>query len=219
MTTHQNVITDSDAWIAYPHHHNWFDKLYIAELMGYECGPCGVAPKTSGVYVVRPIYNLAGMGVGARVDEIASGDYSKVPPGYFWCEYICGKHYSVTYKYDNESSKWIPTSCWEGVNAPNDLSRFYEWKRSTHYPTLPKTFDVLSDVGTINVEFKGDNPIEVHLRESPDPKYDHIVPTWGGNDHWTVEDDYFDCNGYTWIPSIDDAYGFLKVPRTGFWCK
>ena len=35
----------------------------IAETMGYKCGPGGTAIPETREYVIRPIYNLAGMGV------------------------------------------------------------------------------------------------------------------------------------------------------------
>ena len=90
---------DEDAWLKYPHHHNWFNKLYVAEQMGYYCGPCGFAPSRSDYYIVRPIYNLGGMGVGTSIQYIEADDYTMVPPGYFWCEILLGKQYSATYEF------------------------------------------------------------------------------------------------------------------------
>ena len=66
-------MQDDDSYILYPHHRKWFNKLYVAELFGYDCGPAGVAPTKDGTYVIRPIYNLSGMGVGAEVKEDTSG--------------------------------------------------------------------------------------------------------------------------------------------------
>jgi len=74
--------------------------------------------------------------------------------------------------------------------------------------------DALLDVDIINVEFKGDKIIEVHLRGTPDPDYDEIIPVWGDTDvdHYTQE-------GYQYIDSYDDADGFLLKPRMGFMVK
>jgi len=212
------ITTDVEAWKKYPQHHKWFNKLYLAEQMKYKCGPSGIAPDEDGAYVVRPIYNISGMGVGARLEHIKAGDTSKVEPGYFWCEYIKGKHYSATYEFvHNVKGTWKPISCWEGVNFPFNLSKFMEWKRSTYIPEVPRIFNELSGVGIINVEFKANLPIEVHLRQSPDPQYDHIIPMW--KDDSEHKHDHYEAHGYQWIESYDDADGFMIPARTGFWVK
>ena len=208
------MTEDFEAWEKYPQHHKWFDKLYLAELMGYKCGPSGFAPDVSDYYVVRPIYNLSGMGVGATVTRIDAGDLSKVPPGYFWCEFIAGIQYSATYEWVDNC--WTLKSCWQGTHAYNDLSKFVSWIRSTYKPKLPAYFDQLHDVGVINVEFKGDSPIEVHLRESPDPNYDELIPVWADN---SVNMQAYLTRGYRYIEAFDNANGFLQTPRLGFLVK
>lgn len=211
-------MDDSEAYLKYPHHRKWFNKLYLAEVMKYKCGPSGIPPQEDGTYIIRPIYNILGMGLGARLEFIKAGDNTKVEPGYFWCEYISGKHYSATYEFIHDSKgTWVPLHCWEGVNFPINLSKFMEWKRSSFIPEVPRHFNVLSDVRIINIEFKGNSPIEVHLRESPDPQYDHMIPTWK-NDSSHIQNHY-ELSGYTWIESYDDAEGYLENPRTGFWVK
>ena len=42
--------------------------------------------------VIRPIYNLAGMGLFTTITTLQKDDVTSVPPGYFWCEYLQGKH-------------------------------------------------------------------------------------------------------------------------------
>ena len=182
--------------------------------MGYKCGPSGLAPDVTDHYVVRPIYNLSGMGVGAKVIKIEAGDLTKVPPGYFWCEFIAGIQYSATY--DFVDGHWKSISCWQGTNDINDLSRFVSWIRSTYKPKFPLQFNELQDVGRINIEFKGDKPIEVHLRESPDPNYDELIPVWADN---SVNKEAYLSRGYRYIESYDNANGFLENPRIGFLVK
>lgn len=214
-------MEDDRAYRKYPHHHKWFNKLHVAEMFGYECGPCGVAPSRYGTYVIRPIYNLSGMGVGAHVEHIEEGDASKVPPGYFWCEYLTGKHYSVNYKWewdrDKINGKWVGMSCWEGTNMPINLTKFVEWKRSSYIPEVPSQLNELHDVGEINVEFKGNLVIEVHLRTSPDPEYDHLIPVWASD--FGIKKEHMEMHGYDFIESYDNADGFLKDPRIGFLVK
>ena len=182
--------------------------------MGYKCGPTGLAPDVTDHYIVRPIYNLSGMGVGSKVIKIEAGDVTKVPPGYFWCEFIAGIQYSATYEFVD--GRWKSISCWQGTNDINNLSRFVSWIRSTYKPKVPSQFNELHDVGRINIEFIGDKPIEVHLRESPDPNYDELIPVWDDN---SVNKEAYLSRGYRYIESYDDANGFLEIPRIGFLVK
>ena len=205
---------DYQAYLKYKRHRKWFNKLYVAETLGYDCGPSGIAPMESGKYVVRPIYNLIGMGVGAEVKEIEAGDISKTPPGYFWCEFFEGNQYSVTYEFIHDIiGIWRPLSCYRGVKNENNLSKFTSWHKDKYYPEVPYQFNELSDVNIINVEFIGDNPIEVHLRKSQDPECQDFVPIWS-KDQETL--DFYTELGYNYIESYEDADGFLETPRLGF---
>ena len=210
---------DEDNYQKYQHHRKWFNKLWIAELFKYDCGPNAVPPSKDGTYVVRPIYNLSGMGVGATVKELKAGDKKTVPPGYFWCEFLTGKHYSANYKWKVDhitGGKWEGVSCWEGTNMPINLSKFSEWKRSEYIPEVPAELKELYDVEEINVEFKGNQVIEVHLRTSPDPDYDHFIPVWK-SDEGKVS--HYLMHGFKYIEFFDDADGHLKDPRVGFLVK
>ncbi len=224
---------DHEVWPLFQHHHNWFNKLWVAERYGYKCGPSGVAPTEDGTYVIRPIYNLSGMGVGAHVKKIKAGDYHAVPAGYFWCEYLHGDHYSVNYKWKHsyyEGGSWEPVSSWKGVNYPVNLTKFAEWKRSNVMPNLKDyDMDVLYDAGEINVEFKGKSIIEVHLRHSPDPDYDKFIPVWESDTEPECSPSVYKLNvkcqhylnecGYEFLPDFDDGDGQLKDPRIGFLVK
>lgn len=208
---------DEDAWKAFPRHRKWFDKLWLSDSLGYHCGPSGTSPNKDGLYIVRPVYNLSGMGVGAQKTFIRAGDNRKVPPGYFWCEYFEGRQFSVTYEFwHGVKGEWKPVSSWEGVRTEEDLWRFDRWVRSSVCPEVPSLFNALSDVKRINVEFIEDKPFEVHLRDTPDPTYDEIIPVW--KDRQNIIDKYLSL-GYTYRKSFDDADGFLDTPRLGFMVK
>lgn len=213
-------MTDDQSYNLYPQQRKWFNKLWLAEFMGYRCGPCGVEIPQTGTYVVRPIYNLSGMGVGATVQQLDKGDLS-VPAGYFWCEYLRGSHYSVNYEWQEDykiGGRWVGVNCWEGINMPINLSKFVEWKRSDYIPELSYQFKPLGeDVKHINVEFIDDNPIEVHLRHSEDPDYDHIIPVWSSD--LGVKKEYMEIHGYSFISAYDNADGQLDDPRIGFLVK
>lgn len=196
------LTSDSEAWEAFPHHRDWFDKLRLSLRLGYRCGPNGVAPMESGFYVVRPIYNLLGMGAGARIEYIEAGDDEAVPPGYFWCEVFSGKHLSITYRWDG---CWKQVSCWEGCLAGGSLNRFWAWYRSSETLKAKPIFNELQDVGLINIEYVGGRAIEVHLRASPDPDADIMFPIWADQE---IPDGM--------VESFDSAGGWIDVPRLGF---
>jgi hypothetical protein len=212
------MLHDFEAWEKYPNYHNWFNKLWLSERLGYNCGPCGTTPKESGTYIVRPIYNLSGMGVGASLKQLTPGDFSQVPPGYFWCEVLTGNHFSATFEFQHDVNPyWKPISCFQGARTSPEMYRFSAWQRTDYFPPVPRIFNELCEIKRINIEFKGDSAIEVHLRDSPDPDYDEIIPVWKGDEEKGL--DIYTEMGYTYIQSYDDADGFLKTPRLGFMVK
>ncbi len=214
-------MEDTDAYRKYPSHRKWMNKLWLAEKFGYVCGPAGVEVPETAVYVIRPIYNLAGMGAGASVQKLTKGDYTSVPPGYFWCEYFDGRHYSVNYKWASDTIKggqWEALDSWEGINMPINVSKFVEWKRSNNLPKLSHEFKSLGDKVThLNVEFIDDKPIEVHLRLSPDPSYDHIIPVWASD--LGKKKEHMELHGFEFIEAYDNANGYIDDPRIGFLVK
>lgn len=211
------INSDEEAWVKYPTLRKWFNKLYVSLLFGYDCGPSGIAPTKDGEYVVRPIYNLLGMGINAEVKYIKAGDLTKVPPGYFWCEYFEGEQYSATYEFFHAKNPyWKPISCWKGSKPKESLYKFSKWERSEYVPPVPQLLNELSIINFINIEFIGDKVIEVHLRTSPDPDYDTLIPIWQD----TKKDiDKYVKLGYTFIESVENSEGFLGDKRLGFMVK
>lgn len=211
-------MDDAASWEKYPKHRDWFNKLWFSMKMDYDCGPSGIAPSRDGYYIVRPIYNLSGMSVGASKKFIRSGDVSQVPPGYFWCEWFEGKQYSATYGpfIHSETGYWLEKHCFEGVTDEKSLTFFKSWRRVNNAPSVPRIFHCLSNVPVINIEFIGDRPIEVHLRDTPDPLSDEFIPVWKDQENHI---DIYKTMGYSYIESYDDADGFLDTPRIGFMIK
>lgn len=206
---------DYQTYAKYSHHRKWFNKLWLSETLGYDCGPSGIFPDKSGWYIVRPIMNLSGMSVGAEKKYIEEKDITKVQPGYFWCEWFEGNQYSVTF--ERVKNKWLQTSCWKADRDIDELYKFKKWMRYDHKIfRLPKFFDGLSDLDVINVEFIDDRPIEVHLRRSPDPDCNEFIPIWEGEQYLV---DKYEVMGYSYTESYDSADGFLKTPRLGFMIK
>jgi hypothetical protein len=199
-------VTDGEAWWEFPQHRRWFDKLDLALRFGYRAGPCGTTPSRDGWCCVRPIYNLDGMGVGARRVFVRAGVDGQVEPGFFWCEWFDGEHVSSTYEWCD--GRWVPVSVWLAQRDGDELWRVARWIRIADAIVLPREFSVLADVGVINVEFVDGHVIEVHLRGSPDPcDADELIPVWA---------DRPDAGDGVFVESFDDAGGFLQVPRLGF---
>lgn len=211
-------MDDCDTWVEYPKHRNFFNKLWVADNLNYFCGPSGFAPSRTVMSVIRPVYNLSGMGAGAEYKLIEKDDCTAVPLGYFWTEKFEGRHISATYKfYSGYTAIWKPLSAWEGFRRDGaPLYKFDRWCRIplNEAPKVPRLFNDLFDVGIINVEFIGNKVIEVHLRNSPDPDYDELIPVWDGENN---KHNY--SNEYKFIESLDDGDGFLPQGRLGFLVK
>ena len=203
-------MDDHSAWKKYPKHRKWFNKLYVSDLLGYNCGPCGVAPEKDGWYIVRPIYNLSGMSLGAEKKYIKANDVTQVQPGYFWCEWFNGDHVSVTYRFIHDINPyWKPIKGWKGYS---ENFKFTKWERVHEFPIVPRALNELSFTD-INVEFINGNVIEVHMRDTPDPEYDEMIPIFISN----VNDiDILKKLGYNLIESPENGDGWLEDPRVGF---
>ena len=216
---------DDDTWLKYPQHHKWFNKLWLAEQLNYVCGPSGVSVPKENEYFVKPIYNLSGMGVGARKVKLSPTQDLTIP-GYFWCERFEGDHHSVDYEWTADSQiggYWTPISSYQGTNFSDNLSKFSEWKKSEHLPKLPdKHIDLWKELGyggvkKINIEWIDNNILEIHLRHGNIYQYNNLVPVWkswpfGVQTHW-------EHIGYKFIEDFDDADGHLEDARLGFMVK
>lgn len=220
------MISDHDLdeweiWLEYPQYHKWWNKLYLSQVMGYSCGPCGTKIPETAEYVIRPIYNLAGMGIGTEIKVLKKGDLSSVPPGYFWCEYFKGRHFSATYA---KREKWKCIHNWQGWNDKSNVVKFTKWVRCENLNEMPKQFEDI-DVPYMNIEFIENNPIEIHFRPSGNPdgtydsKWNEYIPIW---DNKTKEE--FKNKGYTWIDNpfkdwMEDKKHFMKEERLGYYVR
>ena len=68
------IDEDYEAWERYPQFRSVFNKLELSLKLGYNCGPACVPVTRSGMYIIRPIYNLYGMSVSARFAFISRDD-------------------------------------------------------------------------------------------------------------------------------------------------
>jgi hypothetical protein len=217
-----NCEFDHEAYVRYPNQHWVYNKLILSERLGYNTGPGGVSVLYDGEYVIRPIMNLSGMGVGARSMRLTRGDYSSVPPGYFWCEYFSGLHTTIDYEWDLLLGAMVlkPVFAANGFRTSHDLYRFNAWKRiDPPLFKLPEWISELNTVPKINIEFINGQIIEIHLRSGVDfPDYaTEIIPRW--SDMSDADCEIFMRLGYNYQTDFDDADGHLAISRLGFFFK
>ena len=183
------IDDDTQAWEAYPKHRWVFNKLEVALKFGYECGPACVPIKKPNHYIIRPIYNLFGQGIGAKKQFLDPKLHTEgmilhehVPPGYFWCEYLEGQHYSIDYKRKNDH--WIPFSAMIGKHETEEnLTRFEVWEKIEIPNFILPDFIHEIDSEYLNIESKDDKPFEIHLRTGNDQVWDlpmgsKVYPIW-----------------------------------------
>jgi hypothetical protein len=157
---------DCDAYQWYPKYRFVYNKMYVAESQGLNCGPHGLEPKVYPVFS-KPIYNMRGMGAGSRKIKDRETYLAKQRPGHMWSELLAGEHVSTDVAVVNGQAKW--------------------WRHTTGIPLKGGTFDYwtveagarsglesycgawiqsnLTDyTGMINLETIDKKIIEVHLR-------------------------------------------------------
>ena len=219
------VRDDEDAWKEYPHQRWVFNKLEVALRFGYDAGPaCTPVPKPND-YIIRPIYNLYGMGIGATKKFLDPAVHNKelllhkhIPPGYFWCEYFEGDHYSVDCR--KEDGKWVPFHAMVGFQEDN-LVRFTKWKIVEPPKYVLPDFIHELEADILNLESKGDKIFEIHLRSGNEevwyvPIESLIYPVWEGDNTSHLEHLTYIKNP---DPAYHDASGYLKDVRLGFYVK
>lgn len=185
------IIHEDDLWV--------YNKLIIAKKSGHLCGPTGVPVSRKGNYIVRPIFNLLGMGRNARIEWIDEST-EHFHPSEFWCEVFHGEHLSVDF-YRKECKLVI-----KGERHPTDpLYKWLKWQKIDKIVEFPKILDNLSgDYDWINCEFVGGKLIEVHFRQNPNFRYGNSVafPVWeeervqNGTNYKYVEDQGYLRRGF-----------------------
>lgn len=211
-------LEDWDAWNKYPQHRWLFNKLELSLKLGYNAGPTPMPVTVTGEYIVRPIYNLSGMGIGASIMTLEAGEVYNFPPSYFWCERFIGDHLSVNYEW--QGNTLVPTHTSKGETDFENLSRFKRWTKIEHQDLeLPHWINNLTSVDNINIEFIGGKIIEIHLRagvDFPDGATE-IIPVWSTTNKDEVDQMILD--GYTFEESYMDAEKNVLDPRLGFLWK
>jgi|AntAceMinimDraft_11_1070367.scaffolds.fasta_scaffold02743_16 hypothetical protein len=193
-------MTDDQAFDEYPELRHWYDKLWVATQLGYLAGieqvPC------AGHYIVRPIMNLQGCGIGAKIKFYLNNE--TIPDNCFWSQIFHGDH--VTIDYTRVNGVWQQGHTFQGFNSPDDLVHFSRWTRVDYKFMLPGIFKEIT-APHINIEIIGDKIIEVHLRHNTDPvMHDEFIPIWSNDQACPT--------GYVRISDPED-----HIDRLGFFVK
>jgi len=176
-----------DLWI--------YDKLILSKKMGYVCGPTGVDVPEDGFYIVRPVTNIVGLGIGAYEQYLTvEGWTDHLQPGTFWSEIFEGDHLSIDYEWGQ------PILNIQGFRYPESFVRWKKWIKVEQTVELP---DILKPIAKkyqfMNCEYIGGKLIEVHLRKNPDFDFDNVefIPVWEGQDTTPPEGyRYVECPEY-----------------------
>jgi hypothetical protein len=189
-----NNIHTSDLWI--------YNKLFLSRVLGYTCGPIGTSVPKPDFYIVRPSFNLLGMGRFSRKEWIEKYT-DHIHPAEFWCEIFTGEHLSVDFK--NQESELVV------LGTKNEEDPYYKWKKwekidkKVEFPKILQ--NLKGDYEYINCEFIGNKLIEVHFRQNPDFRHNNTVaiPIWNEKDL-----NLYDLDEYNFIEDTDyKRIGFL----------
>jgi hypothetical protein len=189
-----NNIHSKDLWV--------YNKLFLSRVLGYNCGPVGTTVPKPDFYIVRPSFNLLGMGRFARKEWLTKCT-DHIHPSEFWCEIFEGNHISVDF-YKKESNLVV-------LGTKNKSDPFYKWSKWEKINKKVKFPEILENLkgnyDWINCEFIDDKLIEVHFRRNPDFRYGNsiAIPVWEENKDITFEN----------MSYIEDS----DFKRRGFWIK
>jgi hypothetical protein len=191
-----NNIHPSDLWI--------YNKLFLSRVLEYTCGPIGTTVPKPDFYIVRPSFNLLGMGRFSRKKWIENHT-DHFHPAEFWCEIFTGEHLSVDFK--NQESELVV------LGTKDEEDPYYKWKKWEKIAKKVEFPEILQNLKGnyeyINCEFIGNKLIEVHFRQNPDFRYNNTIaiPIWNEKDL-----DFYNLNEYIFIEDPD-------FKRTGFLIK
>lgn len=174
-------ICSEDLWV--------YNKLFLSKILKYVCGPTGTIVPKSNYYIIRPSFNLNGMGRLARIEWIEKNT-DNYHPSEFWCEIFTGRHLSVDF-YKKESKLVILGE--KDLNAP--IYKWKKWSKIYEEIQFPSVLNSLKgNYDWINCEFIGDKLIEVHFRQNPDFRYGNTIaiPVWS-------EDEKIEMNNFKYI--------------------
>lgn len=178
---------DEHAYELYPQHRWIYNKLSICETQDLKAAPHGVPPPEYPVFS-KPIYNLAGMGIGGRIIGSAAEYERHSTAGYLWMPLLAGEHISSDAVVVNGEPRWWRHTAGKALGC----GTFDHWTiRAEPDPAIEsycgqwlRTY-LQGYTGAVNIETIGGTIIEAHLRFA---------------DQWP------DLYGAAWLESIVELY-------------
>lgn len=141
-----------------------YNKLLISNLQNEIAKPCPIQPKKYPV-IIKPIYNLLGMGINSYKANNKE-EYNKLAkPGLFFSKFYKGKHFS--WDFILLEGKILYSTKFYGKKK---LFGSFEYWIEKHVNRIPNNVNIILNyffskhTGVINMETIGGKVIEVHLR-------------------------------------------------------
>ena len=159
-------MQDSDAW-EWNARHRWiYDRIAVALSQGLDAGPHGTLPPRFPVFS-KPIVNLNGMGVGARVIRSRDEYERDYAAGHMWMTLLSGRHLSSDAAVIDGETRW-----WRhATGVPSHGGTFDYWiVHGGAEPALERSLggwiarNLRGYTGMVNLETIGGAIIEAHLR-------------------------------------------------------
>lgn len=159
---------DIDAYEWYSKYNLVYNKLEIAKFQKLSCNPLPILPSLGGSkeypIIIKPIINLLGMGLHARKINNERELKTYLTSGFFWCEYLYGKHYS--WDLIIRDGKIIYYTSFQGYKKTfGTFEKWIEEKRDM-IPIIEEIIKnyLIDFTGSVNMETLNDKIIEIHLR-------------------------------------------------------
>jgi len=116
---------DIHAWKLYPEFIIMYDKFFVCNIQGIQCGPISVEPKEYPV-IVKPVFNLHGMGNEAEKINNKQEFDNLGNDSRFWSRYHEGEH--ISWDVLVRKGKPVYFQCWKGIKQEGRLGTFDRWE-------------------------------------------------------------------------------------------
>jgi len=154
---------DIDAYVMYPKYSDVYNKLNISKFQNVLSNPFPILPIKYPI-ISKPIINLNGMGLGAKIIKSEKEFYKDIESTNFWSTYLEGDHYSWDIILRN--GKILYYTCFFGKKWKFGTFKFWRQEDKEIPNNVIKILEkfLVKFTGNINMETIGDIVIEVHLR-------------------------------------------------------
>jgi len=162
------VSDDRSAWLKYPYYNKVYNKLWLAESQGLDCGPVGIYPNNYPI-IMKPIINLYGMSRGVKIINNDEEYDANIKDGFFWEEYLDGIQYCLDIVLKDGDIAFY--SCMVSVKGDNGTFKYHY---TLSYYDIPQTIKIwirahlTHYTGCVNMEIINNIIIECHLRLNGD---------------------------------------------------